>query len=362
MRRLAAVALAALGTAGLLAQTQQPPATFRSGIDVVKVDVSVLDKDRRPIHGLTAADFTVVVDGAPQPIVAFEEVVLPPRPVPTAAWMRDVAPDVKTNALGEPRLFLIVMDDMRTPMDSYMVNSAKSVARAIVDELLPSDLAAVVFTKNNRGAQELTSDRALLLTAIETFRPGWAPELAELSTAMSTGTLREAIKVLGPAPTGAERDHVDQRRRGNRGAAERHAEVRDGGRRLGGTDLLARSEREARLAERLGIDAIADASRVARIPIYAFGIAGLQASNTALDNRNAPKELQSRASPIGRRSWAASASWSSRTPRRPRRRRRQRTRADCAGHFRGEQFLLPARVSRELRHRRREDRGGCSSA
>ena len=43
--------------------------SFRSGIDIVELDVSVLGKDRMPIRGLTAADFTVLEDGKPQPVV-----------------------------------------------------------------------------------------------------------------------------------------------------------------------------------------------------------------------------------------------------------------------------------------------------
>ena len=33
---------------------------FRTGVEVVRLDVLVLDKDRRPIRGLTAPDFTVL--------------------------------------------------------------------------------------------------------------------------------------------------------------------------------------------------------------------------------------------------------------------------------------------------------------
>ena len=130
---------------------QQPP-TFRSGIDVVRLDVSVLDKNRKPVRDLTKGDFTITVDGAPQPVVSFEPIVFPPAPAPTTPWMREIAPDVASNALGEPRLFVIIMDDATTPPDLQMVNSAKAVARAIVDQLSPSDLAAVVFTRDNKGA------------------------------------------------------------------------------------------------------------------------------------------------------------------------------------------------------------------
>ena len=45
--------------------------TFRTGVDVVELDVTVRDKDRRPVQELTAADFTVLERGKPQPIVAF---------------------------------------------------------------------------------------------------------------------------------------------------------------------------------------------------------------------------------------------------------------------------------------------------
>jgi hypothetical protein len=33
----------------------QPP-TFRTGVDAVQLDVSVLDRQRRPVRGLTASD------------------------------------------------------------------------------------------------------------------------------------------------------------------------------------------------------------------------------------------------------------------------------------------------------------------
>ncbi len=52
------------------AQTQQP--VFRSGVDLVTVDVLVVDKDGRPIPELKAEDFTVTVDGKPRRIASVE--------------------------------------------------------------------------------------------------------------------------------------------------------------------------------------------------------------------------------------------------------------------------------------------------
>ena len=214
----------ALGWLGLAAgavlagQSAPQLPTFRSAIDVVRLDVSVLDKDRRPVRDLVAADFAISVDGAVQPIVAFEAVVMPPREEPTAPWMRDVAPDVKTNALGEPRLFVIIMDDVLTPPDPYMVSSAKTIARAIVDNLAPSDLASVVFTKDNKGAQELTSDRARLMAAIDSFHYGWMPEFL-------TFELRGVVSVRRSHPQAAQqRDRADLSRRRRRRGQGRNRE------------------------------------------------------------------------------------------------------------------------------------------
>ena len=89
-----AAALVAAGLASLHGWVAQAPqTTFRAGTDLVQVDVSVLDHERRPVRGLTAADFTVIEDGKPRPIVAFTAVDLPERVQPSAApWSIDVGP------------------------------------------------------------------------------------------------------------------------------------------------------------------------------------------------------------------------------------------------------------------------------
>src|SRR6187399_288574 len=92
MRRTGFVlfALAALSLTGRAQQPlSQPQATFRAGVDLVEVDVSVLDKDRRPVRGLAERE---------------------PSPA-RAAWVRDVPPDVTTNDVRpEGRLVVIMLD------------------------------------------------------------------------------------------------------------------------------------------------------------------------------------------------------------------------------------------------------------
>src|SRR5262245_36969203 len=121
-RRLAI--LAGLGGVCLLAarpaaQEPQPPTTpgqvFRTGVDVIRVDVTVLDKNRKPIRGLTADDFTVRENGRPQRIVTVGEVSGEDADPTPSAWMRYAPRDVTTNdladQLGDGRAIALVLDD-----------------------------------------------------------------------------------------------------------------------------------------------------------------------------------------------------------------------------------------------------------
>jgi VWFA-related protein len=178
-RTLLHLRFACVPAAGLLAllvdvaaqQTpSKPEATFKSGVDVVHVDVSVLDQDRHPVQGLSAADFVVREDGKVRPVVAFTAVELPPTAAPPpAVWMREVAPDVITNQIPrEGRLVVILLDRTIRPED---MPAARRTAEAAVDQLGPSDLAAVVFTTNT-PPQNFTADRRILKAAInQTFVP-----------------------------------------------------------------------------------------------------------------------------------------------------------------------------------------------
>src|SRR5687768_14596000 len=46
--------------------------TFRSGVELVTIDVVATDRSGRPVHDLKAADFELFEDGKSQPIKTFE--------------------------------------------------------------------------------------------------------------------------------------------------------------------------------------------------------------------------------------------------------------------------------------------------
>jgi VWFA-related protein len=175
MSRFASVmALWLVGLTAVLAQGQSVP-LFRASVDVVELDVTVLDKDRQPVRGLTEKDFTVLEDGKPQAVVAFKAIDLPDvvTSTTTAKWTRSVTPDVTTNQIDNQRLFLIVLDDAVLPLDPFAIEHVKSSARSVINKLGPNDLAAVIFTRDNRSTQDFTNDHAKLLKAVETVKAGF---------------------------------------------------------------------------------------------------------------------------------------------------------------------------------------------
>ena len=178
--------LSIAGSACLLAAGQSAPsggqAVFKSSVDLVHLDVSVLDRTRVPVRGLTAADFTILEDGGPRPISAFVELLTkaPAKAPERSSAVDKASADVQSNEIArtpEGRLFVLILDDAMIPADPQMAATAKKIAETVIDRLSPGDQMAVVYTVNSRGAQNFTGDRAKLLNAVSTFKPGYATHL-----------------------------------------------------------------------------------------------------------------------------------------------------------------------------------------
>lgn len=106
MKRLAVCAVSALalsGTPALAQQTADPPAVFRSGANLVSLNVTVTDPKKQFVSGLTQGDFAVYEDGVQQNVRFFEA-----RQVPidlivlidTSSSMRDKMSVVHEAATG----------------------------------------------------------------------------------------------------------------------------------------------------------------------------------------------------------------------------------------------------------------------
>ncbi len=171
---LAAAFLVCVFAPGLPAQLaspslpQQPQTTFRSKIELVRVDAVVVDKNGNAIRGLTAADFALTDRKTPQTIATFEEIShargvsnAPGTPALPLTLKADVASNVGVQA---DRLVIVVIDDLH--IWKGRTDTARALARDLVTRLGRQASMGVIFT-SREGSTEVTQDRSVLLAAID---------------------------------------------------------------------------------------------------------------------------------------------------------------------------------------------------
>ena len=171
----------------LLAAQQKP--VFRARTDLIQLDVVVLDKDGKPVRGLTQNDFTLFEDKDQQRIEGFsavdlEDIVREDGPV----WKHTSTPDVVTNEIDNQRIFVLVIDDgrsmglrespPRTP-DLWAIKRMKESVALFISQLNPNDLVALFFTQRTRLSQNLTSDHSRLIKAVQAFPDGGGGDLVD---------------------------------------------------------------------------------------------------------------------------------------------------------------------------------------
>ncbi len=144
IRRMVAVAaFAACG--GLLLSAQEPgqgqPPTFRSGVELVSIDVSVLDRQGLPLRDLTPADFVVTVGGKPRRVVSAEFVdVAAARKNPAKAG----AVPISTNeGAGIGRQFVFIVD--QPTLETGNARHVASAAARFFTDLTFADRSALML-------------------------------------------------------------------------------------------------------------------------------------------------------------------------------------------------------------------------
>jgi len=158
----------------LLILAQQTPSPFKSGVNVVEVDVVVTDKSGRPVRGLRKEDFDVLEDGRPVDLATFVVVDVPTAPADAGipATDRSGASIASNDQPDDGRVILIVLDDYHVSFDLGRIVAVKAVARKLVERLGPSDQAAIVATSGHSAMQaDFTADKARLVQAIDKFFP-----------------------------------------------------------------------------------------------------------------------------------------------------------------------------------------------
>jgi VWFA-related protein len=142
-------------------EPQQRPPVFRAGVNAVRVDVIVSDKDGNPVGDLTAADFEVQEDGKPQSIDLFKLInsdgnvgpgAEPPRPI------RSEYDQEAEAARDDVRLFVIFLDDYHVRRLNAL-RMREVLAEFVKTQLGPLDMVAVMYPL--MSVQQLTFTRDL---------------------------------------------------------------------------------------------------------------------------------------------------------------------------------------------------------
>src|SRR5262245_8720373 len=133
------IRLLILTLAAVAAAQSQP--TFRSGVDLIRLDVSVVDKSGQPVTDLRPEDFTVRIDGAPR-TVSFAKFYGAsaadsdaPAVAPAAAA---AAPSFATNAAVPPGRVVVFVVDLESMNPGYEKLVLDTAGR-LLDRLGPSD-------------------------------------------------------------------------------------------------------------------------------------------------------------------------------------------------------------------------------
>ena len=148
-----------LAPALLLAGQQ---ATFKTSVDMVAVDVSIVDRNGRPVDDLTPGEFTLKVDGRPRKLSSAEFINL--RRADDSATPEPTT--YSTNQGVKPgRLILIVVDEGNIHKGNG--RNVISAAAKFIDGLNASDRVSLEFIPGTGPMVGFTANHALVTRLLE---------------------------------------------------------------------------------------------------------------------------------------------------------------------------------------------------
>jgi len=177
MGRLLVAAVGVLAVVSLSAQ-QNPPSpqpeqpTFRGGVNLVRVDVSVTGRNEDAVTDLETRDFLVSEDDVPQKVETAQFIQLNGQPDDSG---RDLTIRDRDKGLAEAekedvRLFALFLDDYHIDSHPEITLRLKRALESFVDSLQPTDLVVVMDPLTTLDGLTFTRDKFLLRERIRTFK------------------------------------------------------------------------------------------------------------------------------------------------------------------------------------------------
>jgi len=194
-RLLGAVLLVA--TPSLLAQSTrpepsstspQPAPVFRSGLELVRVDVRVTDRDGHPIADLRPDEVQIKEEGTPRPVLLFQHIEAPQGTYAEAA-QRTIAAQVSTNQ-GSPRghVYVFVFDETHI-LPGHEQRARRAAEHFLRTRMRPGDRVALYALPGPGPHVDFTADVSRVLRDLTSVR----------GAAEQTGT--GALSALAPMRT-----------------------------------------------------------------------------------------------------------------------------------------------------------------
>jgi VWFA-related protein len=151
----------------------QPPAdqpTFRAGINFVRVDVIVTDRNGNPVTDLAAEDFELAEDNKAQAVETFRLVKIDTmRPVETSGRLNTRNDEENAAQDEDARIVVFFLDDYHVRLGSSLA-ARKQLVEFISTQLGPRDLVSVMYPLSPLDSVILTRDHGQLMRAIERFQ------------------------------------------------------------------------------------------------------------------------------------------------------------------------------------------------
>lgn len=154
----------------------QPPATpgdqpvFRGGVNFVRVDAIVTDRQGNPVTDLTQDDFEVIEDDKKQTIDTFRLVRIDTQaPVETPGRLTTRQDEENAAADEDARIFVFFLDEYHVRLGNSMA-ARKHLIDFVQTQLGPKDLVSVMYPLSPLDSVILTRDHRQLVNAIDRFQ------------------------------------------------------------------------------------------------------------------------------------------------------------------------------------------------
>ncbi|MDP2053813.1 MAG: VWA domain-containing protein [Acidobacteriota bacterium] len=143
---------------------------FRTGINFIRVDATVTDRQGNPVDDLTLEDFEISEDGKPQKPETLRLVKIDPAVAPsyTQRTIRTRLDEETAAADETSRIFVFFLDDYAVRRESSM-SVRRPLIEFITNELAPNDLVSVMYPLTPIDAVTLTRNHQGVINTIEKF-------------------------------------------------------------------------------------------------------------------------------------------------------------------------------------------------